>query len=371
MKTGMIGKNTGLILVAMAALFCVALAWIFLPNLHAPTQNPSGNPAMTPDVNTPIAAEPSVTPEYRITQAKAMQQIYDDFYGPPLSDNGLEYFAHLVDLDWNSSSFHQVISDSMDLALAKMEPPNSGRVQPVLLNIGVSGTQKLELAATLFYRQDGQYGVIIELHLERNPVGVTALNAGITPVYFWSNDYDYPVAHEMRHVKRFVEAGIFDDSLADENIDSAPLYQKYLVKLMNDYNFPADFNSALAADQLEELAVVLETDNPKEIALNIDRLNLFTIGILKNDESLGVQKIAPLYLMQIVLARHLSEAYAKPRVQKSNYSIRASAFDEMNVFSTSFRNELYNAYPENAETMQSLEAIYEEAAKQAIKENSE
>jgi hypothetical protein len=357
MKTDKKGRDNRKILVVAIALFCVVMIAVFLfkPN------NYQNNPL----VSTPnSSSNSSATPPYRIVQAEAMQQIYNDVYGPPLQNNMLEYFAYLADLGWNDSSFLEVINNSTELAANEIVLLDSNRTQPVFFNIGVGEAQEPEYAKTILYRQNGRYGVIVELHLERSP-------AGATPVEFWERDYAYPVSHEMRHVRRFFESGIFDSYQASDNISSDSLYQEYLDKILSEHKIPAEFNSTETAEDLDELGVVLETDNPDEIALNIDRLNSFTINILTNDESLGVSKVAPIYLEQIVLARHLKEAYAKPSVQRLNYSIRASAFDQMNAFSTTFRNELYRAYPGDAEAMQSLEAIYEQDAEQAVKENAE
>ena len=43
----------------------------------------------------------------------------------------------------------------------------------------------------------------------------------------------------------------------------------------------------------------------------------------------------------------------------------------MNAFSAAVRNELFKAFPGEAESMQKLEAVYEQAAEQAVKENAE
>ncbi|MBU3913049.1 MAG: hypothetical protein KKE50_03055 [Nanoarchaeota archaeon] len=298
------------------------------------------------------------------SQADSMQKIYNEFYGPPLGNtNTISYFKQLVNLGWNESSFRTLLSNSSELAATQIQFLNSGRPQKVLLNIGVGEAQSPRYATTIFYRQNGQYGVIINLHLERSPTTSTS-------VKFWSRDYAYPLNHEMRHVKRFFESGIFNDYQTNNDLDSNTLYPKYLQKLLSEYNIPVEFNSTSTVASIDELGIVLETDDPKEIALNIDRLNSFTLDILKNDEDLGVSKVAPIYLEQIVLARHLLRAYEKPSIQRLNYTIRTSAFDQMNLFSTTFKDELYRAYPNDTKAMQNLEAIYEGEANKAIMENA-
>ncbi|MFH0957041.1 MAG: hypothetical protein V1813_04235 [Candidatus Aenigmatarchaeota archaeon] len=345
-------KRNALDILIVSAILCIVVIWVFFwPGTTDNGQAASGQSS-------------SAASSHRIVQANAMQQIYSDFYGPPSDGNGPEYFAYLADIGWNETSFFGVINNSMEVAGTKMAVLDSGRTQPVLFNIGVGEAQQPEYATTQLYRQNGQYGVVIWLHLERSPT-VT------TPAKFWGRDYAYPVGHEMRHVERLFASGIFDGYQAGGDLGSSVLYQEYLVKTLNERSVPAEFNSTQTAASLDELGVVLETDDPKEIALNIDRLNSFTLDILRNDESLGASTVVPLYLEQIVLARHLSDAYNKPSVQKANYSIRESAFDQMDAFSTAFRNELYAAYPDDVEAMQRLEAIYEEEARQALMKNTD
>lgn len=297
--------------------------------------------------------------------ASAMQKIYNDFHGPQLdSTNTISYFEQIASLGWNESLFTQVMVNTTELAANKIKPFNSGREQIVFLNIGVGEAQQPGYATSIFYRQNGAYGAIINLHLERSPPTTT-------PLIFWKGYYAFPVNHEMRHVIRFFKAGIFDDHQTNMDLDSSTVYEEYLEKILAEHNIPSEFNSTFTAEEIDELGVVLETDNPLEIAENIDRiLNSITLNQLKYDESMGAIDVAPIYLEQIVLARHLSQAYAKPSVQRRNYSIDTTYFDNLNLRSRALENELYQAYPDSKTAMQSLEAIYEEEADKAIMENA-
>lgn len=353
----------------LIVLFAVSLIGVFLnsnsrqSDLQASVTNSSNGSFGGSIDNNPIATDqlPSETPP-RIIEAEAMQQIYSDFYGPS-TDTTLGYLKRLAGLGWNSSAFLAVMNGSMELAGAKMMALNSERAQPVYFNIGVGEAQHPEYAVTQAYRQNGHYGVIIWLHLEQSA-------AAKPPAEFWSRDYGYPVAHEMRHVKRIFDSGLFDGHQASDDIGSSELFSEYLNNILKEHDIPAEFNTTSTAKEIDELGVVLETDNPKEIALNIDRINSLTIDLLTNDESLGAPTVAPPYMGQIVLAHYLRQAYAKPSVQRLNYSIRDSAFDEMDNLSTAFRNELYRAYSNETEAMQRIEKIYEEEAKQAVMKNS-
>ena len=361
--------TTWKILFLAAALFCAIIGIGCLSKSNdtqtipqTPISNSSGNLTVAPQTNGTIITMP--IPSDGMSQADKMRQVYVDFYGAQTPDNTPGYFERLANLGWTESSFREVINNSLNLEANQILILDSGRTKPVFLNIGVGQAQTPEYAKTWIYRQNGQYGVISELHLEMSPPGQT-------PVEFWTQDYAYPVNHEMRHVKKFFEAGIFDDNRQSGDLGSNALYSEYLDKTLMENDISSEFNTTGTAEDLDELEVVLETDNPQEISLNLDRLNNFTVDTFKNDVSVGVEKVAPVYLEQIVLARHLSEAYSKPSVQRLNYPIRSSAFERANtLFNTTIRDELYKAYPNDTDAMQKLEAIYEEAAKRAIMENT-
>ena len=304
--------------------------------------------------------------------ANELLQIYqNDFYGPQITDtNSIDYFNQLINLGWNESSFTQVMNNSFAFAMDKMQILNSNRTQPVLLNIGVGKALSPENARTLLYRQNGQYGIIIGLHLEIYPKPVYT-----SSVDFWENNDAWIVNHEMRHVKRLFESGLFDKDEAEKNLGvddtgSNILYSEYINGLMNKYNIPSEFNTTSTAQEIDELTVVLETDSPHEVALNLDRiLNSLTLAQLKYDESLGVNQVAPPYLEEITLANHLSQAYAKPSIQRQSHSMNSSIFDKLSSRSADLKAELYRAYPNDTKQMQDLEKIYEQEADKAILEN--
>jgi hypothetical protein len=299
----------------------------------------------------------------RESEIIAMQQDFNEINMISLNGTDSEqYLESLVSLDWNESAFSQLMTNATNLVSPQLKSLNANRTNPVFLNFGIDDTQA-EYAKTNVYYQNGSYGVIIILNLKRAPASKTAPE-------FWTRDYEYPINHEMRHIKRFFESGIFDKPRMSDT-GSVQLYGEYLSQMYMDLNMPSEFNSLSTLDKLEELLVVLQTNNPIEVALNIDRLNKFPLSQLKYDAELSAEEIVPVYLEQIVLARHLKDVYSKPSIQDQNYEIRQSAFDEMIYWSTTFRNELYRSYPNDANSIQALESIYEEEAQKAIQQNTE
>jgi hypothetical protein len=300
---------------------------------------------------------------HKLNKSELMQGVFNEFNMVQAEDiNTLKYFEELYVIGWDENSFRMILNDFTDFVGPQVNSINLTSKYPVFVNFGIKDLSSTIYMETNFYYSGGQYWLIIMPNLKKYPASSTALK-------FWMRDYNYPLAHEMRHVKRIIQSGIFDKPRSAQEVFSAELYREYTDYLLRDMNFPCKFNSQMTADDLEELIVVLQTDNPVEIALNIDRLNNFPINILENDVSLDAEIVVPHYLMQIVLARHLKEVYSKPSIKKTGYSIRDSAFDEMQTWSDKFRSKLYEAYPADTDSIKTLEEIFEKEAQKAVREN--